>query len=160
LPPKVAFIVGLYLPAAEGLGSFSVKMLSSVSTMTLCRRKLGENGRGALSAVELGQNHLTVHRDVSMDRPHSCVHLKHVMVKPGMLVENQINQHLWALTPWDSHLAYLGSIIGKAFCLVKRESRTEDPTELRPQDERVQLWPDRNRLLGVSAFGAALAGRR
>ena len=53
-----------------------LEMVLLLSVAILGCRKLGENGPCRLMVVELGQNHLTVDRDVPVDRPHVCVHLE------------------------------------------------------------------------------------
>ena len=87
--------------------------------MFLRCRKLGENSRCRLAVVELSQNHLTIDRDIPVDRPHFCIHLKQVLAKPRVQGKNRIDQHLGALTMFVKHLAHLDLIIGTESGLVK-----------------------------------------
>jgi hypothetical protein len=84
------------------------------SITILCCRKLGENSPCRLAVIELGQNHLTVDRDVPMDRPQVLVHLEYVMVDAGVLVDDQVDHHLRALTRLIGHFVHLGSILRTA----------------------------------------------
>jgi hypothetical protein len=86
-----------------------------VASLTILgSRKLGENSPCCLAVIELGQNHLTVDRDVPMDRPQVFVHLEYVMVDAGVLVDDQVDHHLRALTRLAGHVVHLGSILRTA----------------------------------------------
>ena len=73
--------------------------------MFLRCRKLGEKGRCCLTVVELGQNHLTVDWDITVNRPQFCIHLEYVLAKPWAHGENRIEHYLGAFTTTIEHVA-------------------------------------------------------
>jgi hypothetical protein len=84
-------------------------------SVTILRcHKLGENSPCGFAVIELGQNHLTVDWDVAMDHPQVFFHLEYVMVDAGVLVDDQVDHNLRALTRLVGHVVHHGSILRTA----------------------------------------------